>query len=572
MSALAPPNAAAAAPRRRRRRLSAPDAAFAGLLALGAAIVLVETRGFGFFGDDWDFVSQRRGLSADTLLRPHGPHLSLVPILVYKVLLALFGGGSYLPFRLLAAFDLVIVALALGIACRDRWGPWWGLAPVLLLVTLGPGATTLLWSFQNGYALAVAFGLLALVALDRGGRRADLVCCLALLVSLASASQGIGFVVGAAAMLVLRGGWLRRLWVIAVPVVLYVAWYATYGHQSSETHLSLWGGSLSYAMQSLSATAAGTVGLSSVSPQTGTLDVTYGVPIALALLAAAGAAAWRGWRPRPIFWGSAVTLGVVWFAASLSNSGSIARPPSDPRYLSSDAALLMLCVCAGVVRPRLARTGVIVAVIVFAVISATNGDQYGQQRTSFLTGARQQRAELGALKIARGVVSPTYSPGVVDANLVNVQAGQFFAATRAFGLTEDSPGQILAAPEPTRENADHVLAGAELSLAPVTAPPRPAATPPTVLGSTPTRPHGCLIIGASPLFIQATPRTLEVTAPRGAPVNVAMGRFSSAYDIALGTVLPGTTAVARIPSDQAPQVAWRMMLTGTGGRVCAASG
>ena len=245
----------------------------------------------------------------------------------------------------------------LGIICRRHWGPWWGLAPVLLLVTLGPGGVTILWPFQDGYALAVAFGLLALIVLERGGRWADPICCLALLISLGSASQGIGFVVGAGIMIVLRGNWRRRAWVVAVPVVLYLAWYAKYAHQHSETHLSLWGTSLSYIMQSLSATAAGTAGLSSVSPQTGTLDITFGVPIAIAFVFAIAAAARRGWRPGPIFWGCAATLVVVWFAASLSNSATIPRPPNDPRYLSSDAALLMVCVCAAVPAPRLARTG-----------------------------------------------------------------------------------------------------------------------------------------------------------------------------------------------------------------------
>ena len=49
-----------------------------------------------------------------------------------------------------------------------RWGRWWGLAPVLLFVTLGLAGTSLLWPFQVGYALAVAFGLLSLIALTAG--------------------------------------------------------------------------------------------------------------------------------------------------------------------------------------------------------------------------------------------------------------------------------------------------------------------------------------------------------------------------------------------------------------------
>ena len=103
MSAIASPSAASTRSRTPRGWHRA-DAAFVGLLALGALVVIAETRGLTFFGDEWDFVVTRRGLSPHVLLNPHGPHLSLVPILVFKALLKLFGGGSYVPFRLLAAF------------------------------------------------------------------------------------------------------------------------------------------------------------------------------------------------------------------------------------------------------------------------------------------------------------------------------------------------------------------------------------------------------------------------------------------------------------------------------------
>ena len=168
MSAVSPAPPHPAATRISRLDLSPSGLAFAGLLALGAILVLAQTRGLSFFGDDWEFVLDRRGLSPHVLLTPHGPHLSLVPILIYKLLLRVFG-SSYLPFRLLAAFDLVLIAYVLGRVSRARWGRWWGLAPVLLLVTLGPGSVTLLWSFQVGYALALAAGVIALLAVAAGG-------------------------------------------------------------------------------------------------------------------------------------------------------------------------------------------------------------------------------------------------------------------------------------------------------------------------------------------------------------------------------------------------------------------
>ncbi|MFZ0042346.1 MAG: hypothetical protein WAK93_13630 [Solirubrobacteraceae bacterium] len=570
MSAVASPHEALQQPGTRRLPSWAPEASFVALLALGVVLVLVETRGLSFFGDEWDFVLDRRGMSAGVLLQPHGPHLVLVPILVYKVLLQLFGAGSYLPFRLLAAFDLVLVALVVGIVCRDRWGRWWGLAPVLLLVTLGPGGVTLLWPFQVGYAVAIAAGLAALIALDRNGRRTDLVCCVALIVSLASGSQGIAFLVGAAVMLAFRPNWRRRSWVVVVPAILYLLWYARYGHQYSETHLSLWNTSLSYSMQALSATLAGTFGLSSVSPQTGLLDITFGVPLAIAAVAAVAIASWRGWRARALFWGTAATLVVAWVAASVSNYGAFSRPPNDPRYLSSNVALLLICVCLALPRPRLARTGVIVAVLVLTVIAATNADQYRQARTSLLASDVASRAELGALLLVRGIVPPQFSPAVPGdpAVLVNVQAGPFFSAVDSFGVDADSPAALLAQDETTRERADGVLERGELQLSPAAGGERISSAPPTALSGTHRVAGGCLIVGGGPLGIRTPAGRYELAAAKSGSVTVEMGRFASTYDAQLGTVPAHSVAIVSVPADRAPQIPWRMLLTGPGGRVC----
>jgi hypothetical protein len=558
----------ARAPRRERFALEAADWAFIALLVLAVVIVVVETRGMSFFGDDWDFIVQRRGLSAHTLLAPHGPHLSLFPILIYKVLLKVFGGGSYLPFRLLSAFDLALLAFALGLACRDWWGRWWGLAPVLLLVTLGPAGVSTLWSFQVGFALAVSFGVFALLALQRRGPWSEVICCACLIVSLGSASQGIGFVVGAALMIVLTGDWRRRAWCVVAPAVLYLIWYLAIGHKYGETHLSLWPAALSYEMQALGVTAAALCGLSSVVPSAGVLDSTFAAPFAVAIVALVIVAAWRGWRAPAIFWGAAATVVVVWFAAAVSDFPPYGRPPTEPRYLASDAILLLICLCAAVPRPRLARGGLVIAGIVLAVVCATNADQYRQQHHFFERGAQEQRAELGALELMRGFVSPTYNPGAVDANLVDNSAQPFFSAVAAFGLREDDAAQISAQPQSTRESVDRILGPNELTLTltPRTSPA--AAGSITVLSGSPRREHGCLVIGSTALDVDGRPGTYTVSASTHYPSTVTAGRFASGYDDGLGTIPTAQAATITIRSDLAPEVPWRLALTGTGARVC----
>ena len=534
--------------------------------------MLIETRGLSFFGDEWDFLVDRRGMSPSVLLKPHGPHLSLVPILIYKVLLHVFGGGSYLPFRMLAAFDIVILGLALGIACRARWGRWWGLAPVLLLVTLGPGGESLIWAFQSGYAIAVAAGVVALLAVDRGGLRADLLACSALIVSLASASQGVGFVAGAAVMLAIRGDWRRRFWIAAVPAILYALWYLKYGQPASETQLSLWHNSLPYAVQGLSVTMAALLGLSTIS--SGVLDMTYGVPVALAAIGAIGAACWRGWRPGPLFWGAAVTLIVLWVAASLSNTAMFFRPPNDPRYLSSNAVLVLICICAALPQPRLARVGTIVACVALAIISATNASQYSVARASMQRSGVASRAELGALLIMRGVVSPDFSPALAGdpSVLVGVDARSFFSANDAFGMIADSPATLLHLDEAMRENVDHELERGELSLSPVVEPQLPRVIAPTVLSGAAQTTGGCVRLGSGPVVVRASAKRFALIAGNRTPMTITMRRFAAAYAVMLGSVPPGTAAVASVPSDRAPQIPWQMRVSGVGGQVCALPG
>jgi hypothetical protein len=554
-----------------RVRLDAADLAFALVLLLGFVLVLVETRRLSFFGDEWDFVVQRRGMSPDVLLGPHGPHLYLLPILVYKVVLQVFGGDSYVPFRVLAAVNLVLLAGVLGAVCRSFWGKWWGLAPVLLLVTLGPGAVTLLWPFQVGYALPVASGVVALVAAAHGGRSADIVSCGALVLAIASGTAGIGFLVGTAVILAIRGDWLPRLWVVAVPAFLYGLWYLNYGHEASETNLSLWKTSLSYSFQALSATLAPLVGLSSVSPSLGVLDATFGVPITVAMVVAVTAACWRGWRPPALFWGSAATLVVLFVAASLSNWGPYSRPPGDPRYLSTNAVLVLLCLCSALPRPRLAGLGAIVACAVLAIVAATNGAQFSQQRERLAAATSASKAELGAVLILRNTVAPEFNPAVSGdpaAVITNIQSARaFYDAFDSFGIDVDSPSELAVTKEVDRQRADGMLARGGVTFSAGAIGGRVAPTAPLALSGAASADSRCLVVGSAPLVFRARPGTYELAAAKLA-MDVSGGRFGDAYSARIGSVPPSTSAVITVNGDAAPETPWRIQTTGTGGRIC----
>jgi len=562
----------------RRRRLEAPELVFGVLLLLGAGIVLARTRGLSFYEDDWDFVLDRRGMSPSVLLRPHGPHLSLVPILIYKALLHTLGGGSYLPFRLLSVFDLLLVAGLLGLVARAWWGRWWSLAPVLLLVTLGQGGASALFSFQCGYAIATAAGLVALLCVVRGGRRDNILACAALIVSLSSASQGAGFTVGAAVILVTGRHPRRRAWVVVVPTILYALWYLKYGHQFSETHLALWHTTPVYEFQSLAATLGTLLGVSRLSPAA-VVEMTYGYPLAIAALAAAGYSYWRGWRPQPLFCGVAATLVVLWFAVAVSDTTEFFRPPNTPRYVETNALLVMVCLVTAIPRPRLPPWGSRVVVLILSVVAVANTTQYQQSWVYMLYSGLFSRAELGALLIMRGVVRPSFKPAVTNRDpgglSGGVDAASFFIAYDSFGIVSDSPAQILGQREVVRDTVDGELARGEVSLtaaaATSTSTSTTVAKPPAVLGGTARTLRGCLLLRRATSVVGTPAGRYWLRASGREPLTIAMGRFGSVDSVALGAVPAGATAIVSIAHDHAPWVRWRMRLSGAGARVCAVS-
>ena len=77
-------------------------------------------------------------------------------------------------------------------------------------------------------------GIGALLAIERADRRGDVVACALLLASLAFAEIALAFAAGVLVAIVLQRGPWRRLWIIAVPVLLYAVWYVSFGNPSNQ--------------------------------------------------------------------------------------------------------------------------------------------------------------------------------------------------------------------------------------------------------------------------------------------------------------------------------------------------
>ena len=223
-----------------RLNRNAPELLLGLALVASVALVLVLTRHFTFLQDSWEFLMNRRELTVDALLKPHNEHIVVIPVAIEQLLLRLFGMGSARPEYVLLALALAATALLLYVYVRRRVGPWLALAAAVLLLFLGPAWEALLWPFEISFVGSVLFGIAMLLALDREDRKGDIAACVLLVLCFGFSSLGIPFAVAAAVDVFQKRGsrGLGRACLVAVPVLLYGAWYLGWGHEA-ETHVSL---------------------------------------------------------------------------------------------------------------------------------------------------------------------------------------------------------------------------------------------------------------------------------------------------------------------------------------------
>jgi hypothetical protein len=200
-----------------------------GLAVLASGLLLYHlTQGSSFWGDDWVWITTRRANTIGTFLAPYDGHLSVLPIVIYRLMFAVFGIDSYVPYR-----GLVIgLSLVVGLLCfeyaRPRIGRWPATLTAALVLFVGPGWQDTMWTFQIGWVLALGFGIAALIMLDRRTRAADIAACALTFASICSTSFGIAFALGIAFDVALTRRRWRDAWIPAIPLGLYAIWALHY--------------------------------------------------------------------------------------------------------------------------------------------------------------------------------------------------------------------------------------------------------------------------------------------------------------------------------------------------------
>lgn len=522
---------------------NAPRWLLAGGCALYFLLFIYLTRHFSFFQDEYAFILTRHDWSLGAFLRPYNQALSVVPVVVYKLLFVTVGLHTTWPYRLPVFMLHIACVWGVYVLAMRRAGVWIALVPAGLLLVLGAGFEDELWAFQMGFLGSLAAGLWALICLDRNDRRGDIGATVLVAVSLACSNIGLPFAAAIGVELALTRR--RRLWVVGIPALLYVLWYAHYGQSDI-----VWANVPKvpgYDVQIAAYGFAGLVGLST-STFAGTGTVGY------ILLAVTGV-----WLLRELVshWplpGRAIA-GIVaalafWTATALVRAQH--HQPDASRYVYPSAMFILLA-AIGFLRWRRvtvrAAGAIAVAGAVIAAIGLAPLRQYALARTS--VDARV-RVALGAAEVAGAAGDPTHLPDAHHLGFVTL--GDYLNAVRALGSPAFTPGEIARQPPAYQLLADSRLIGAERIQAVRTAQQPTTGEPCAHLDSTASAP-------LLELSVDPGQQMLVVASP-GSTVRLWLRRLSASFPpLPLQTLASGEIARLAFPHD-ASTIPWRVRVTG----------
>jgi hypothetical protein len=506
--------------------------ALAGLLLATAAVLLYAGQHLTFFYDEWDFILGRRGSSIGTYLHPHNGHLSLFPVVVYKILLSIFGLRHYLPYRVVSIALHLLGSGLLYVLVRRRIGPWLALVATAILLFMGTAYQDLLWPFQISYLGSVAGGLGALALLERPGARRDGWVAALLILSLSSSGVGIAFLVACAVLLIAQRVPLPRLWVVVVPALLFAAWYIGWGSGEGTSAHAI-ANAPQYVANAAGGAVAGIAGLSAS---------TWGAPL-LVGLAFALFFAWRSHRPggpTPLLLAAGAGALAFWTLSAIARAGF--AEPTASRYLYIGAVFILLICAEARLGTGLRGAWLLIAAILLAGALIGNLRMLRDGERQLRSQDAVVRASLGVVEIAAPVVDPTFvaEPGYAP----QIPAGHYLSAIRDFGSSALTAPELVHASESMREHSDAVLERAErISVTPV----------PSTVG------RSCKYQPAPSDLALSPGQTLLLRAAPGPVTPIYVRRFAGAFSAVPFTgIAGGTGGIMRFPADRATALPWHI--------------
>jgi hypothetical protein len=526
-------------------RRNAPIVLLGTALLASCALLLALEWNLTFFQDTWAFLMHRREFTVDAFLEPHNEHIVVIPVALEKLWIAVFGMTSALPEQVALTLVLAATGALVFVYVRRRLGSWPALLAAVLLLFVGPAWEILLWPFEIALAGSVLFGVAMLLALDRGSRRGDLAACVLLTISIAFSSLGVPFAVAAVVDVLVRRRslGLRRAYLAAIPILLYIAWWIGWGHDA-ESHFSLNNVLFSprYVVEGLAASLSSLLGLSAI----GLVGkVVWGAPLLLGLTALLALRLWRGFRPSPRLWPVAAATAAYWLLAAFNYIPG--REAYASRYVYAGAALTLLVAAELLRGVRFGRTALLAGGAVAAAAVALNLIPLSHGKDRLREQTVLTRSDLAALEIARRSVDPSFelTPEVAGTpSLVDVDAGDYLAMVDAHGSPAYTQPELASAPEAGRRQADVVLAEA----LPISTGSRP--------GARPGAGTHCATVQGPSAEVRIGPGLTRIVVPPGPDVPIGLRRFAGIFPVLPAPAPGGETTVLRIPRDVSPRPWW----------------
>ena len=537
-----------------RRRPNLPVLILGAALVAATVVLVAAQWHVTFFQDTFAFLLDRQEWNAASFFDPHNEHIVVIPVLITKVLLEVFGMSSNAPEQIAMGITVLAAPVLLFVWLRRRVGEWMALIAAVLFLFLGSAWPVIIWPFENEFTLPVCFGLAMLIFLDREDTKGDARACVMLALATISGSLGLAFIVAAFVDVVAKHrerGW-QRAFVFALPLFVYLLWYAGYGHEA-EKHLTLHNvlRSPAYVVEGFASALDSLAGLSTI-PVNSPGQNDWGRPL---LIGAVALAAFSQWRRPGIprgFWTVASAGVVYWLLAALNFVPG--REASASRYVYA-GALFALLMAAELARDwRFSRNTLLVvgALAILAIgpnlAQLKDGANWEKEQSVYT------RSDLAALEIARDTVDPTFNLASVEAtgtaSLGVVVADKYFEAVDRWGSPAHTVAGLETAPEYGRHFADIVLSQA-LPVGHETAPG---------FDRSASAEEACATL--QPGEAATTQVPLEVGKTRvevapGGPATIALRRFAeNEFPVQLASVDGGTTTTLTIPPDRAAKKKW----------------
>jgi hypothetical protein len=341
---------------------------FVAMLVVAVPILVHEGRDQSFYLDEFDFLARRDLTEPTTILAPWWGHLVALPAIAYRVLFAVWGVRTYLPYQLLAiAGHLSVVGVVWATGTRlgaRRAVATLGIVPLLLL---GSGRPNILLGFQVTLTAAFALGLaqLHLALHDRPGLRRDLLGLACGAAAVLCSGVGLATTFGVGCAVLVHRGWRLALLHVAPLAVAYLAWTVWAPEEPYVRGPALDGAAPGFAWDMV------TTGLRGL----GASAVAAAAVAALAAIGAVGTV--RG--PRADRTRAALVLGVLASglafvaATTLTRAGVVLHGgPGEQRYVYLVVAFVLPAVFAGIeeLLERSRILGIVAFVPLFAGLPA----------------------------------------------------------------------------------------------------------------------------------------------------------------------------------------------------------